>query len=1015
MHLARSKKKPVHSFHSDSSYVACPACQGKHRPHTYKEGCRRAASEASQPIATPKPKPKAKSATDPDIKVDTSTKPEVKEEPKSSSTQPGKLISMPAPRRQDSNVKFDQSTLRQESDWREPFRHSNNPSSSSTSDKSKLSDPAPQIAPKSETPVPSIKPEVKNEAKLEERKEPGTSVSIPLALKRIHDKLSSPTELLKLHLKHYHMSTEQFKRRTSALKIPASINELYDKVVKQCDTCQKQKVPPSRAKVSGIRSETFGELTFIDHGEVTVSTTSKLTFLMIYDGASSLTTSYVVQTKSDRETIDCLMEYFETYQLTPKYIVGDQAFMGLEMESFYNRMNVRPISLGIPWPNRSEAAVRMYKKQVTLMLKTIAEDPALGDVTYRQLLRQASLAAKNSMVTHGGVTPLEMAFGRRPADILSPEAMTPAQLTTEVPTPEKKIDALRTIAMKAYLEAKQSDDLKRDIAAKLQLSDGPYFPGDRIYYWTEDKSKIKSDGSHCGKWIKGKIISVDGSMIGIDLGTRILKVNVSKIRKDVNPIEDVDIPLDPLALLSEGRHCDQSERESDPVNSTRSKGGAQMGVEGHTYSSYNWQPTTKGKIDFLELFSGSARLSQVAAMNGLKVGQPIDLRTGFDILTPEGRRRATKIIERQRPKVIHMAPICGPWSQMNNINDQEALAAKRRKYLPMLEFCVQVAIFQIEHGGYFIIENPATSALWYTRCFQRLLRQSGVSYGTLDMCSCGMKDPNGYYYYKPTSLLHNFGDEVFKRCINKLGGDNYHYHQQLEGNAPGHGSRTKLAQVYPYRFCSTLIRSILPTGRHYGLFHAQTALLVDLLDDLTFEETKSLSAHVSFELPQEFVHYSSLASKSAAPVKDYFVKRLMNQINALAAGYEYNPCHLGLGHEVMTLRNHFSPYMSFDNATILRGTFELLRVHYRQTSGLFFCGVRKMLDNCMCLDTLIQICLILCLRSGVAFCFGTLMVAFLWNTILILMKMLLCYQLINHLTIFQDYHQTLVSLYQIFL
>ena len=124
------------------------------------------------------------------------------------------------------------------------------------------------------------------------------------------------------------------------------------------------------------------------------------------------------------------------------------------------------------------------------------------------------------------------------------------------------------------------------------------FPGDKIYYWTEDKSKIKSDGSHSGKWIKGKIISVDGSMIGIDLGTRILKVNVSKIRKDINPIEDVDIPLDPLALLSEGRQCDHSEREFDPANSILSKDGAQIGVEGHTYSSYNWQPVTKGKIDF---------------------------------------------------------------------------------------------------------------------------------------------------------------------------------------------------------------------------------------------------------------------------------------------------------------------------------------------------------------------------------------------------------------------------------
>ena len=124
---------------------------------------------------------------------------------------------------------------------------------------------------------------------------------------------------------------------------------------------------------------------------------------MIFCGATSLTTSYVVQTQSDRETINCLMEYFETYPLTPKYIGGDQAFRGLEMESFWNRMNIRSISIGpgTPWPNRAEAAVRLREKQVTLLLKTIAEDPALGDVAYRQLLRQASLA-KNSIVSHRG-------------------------------------------------------------------------------------------------------------------------------------------------------------------------------------------------------------------------------------------------------------------------------------------------------------------------------------------------------------------------------------------------------------------------------------------------------------------------------------------------------------------------------------------------------------------------------------------------------------------------------------
>ena len=48
---------------------------------------------------------------------------------------------------------------------------------------------------------------------------------------------------------------------------------------------------------------------------------------------------------------------------------------------------------------------------------------------------------------------------------------------------------------------------------------------------------------------------------------------------------------------------------------------------------FAWEPTTVGKIDFLEMFSGSAKLSQSAAMQGLRVGAPIDLRTGYDLLT----------------------------------------------------------------------------------------------------------------------------------------------------------------------------------------------------------------------------------------------------------------------------------------------------------------------------------------------------------------------------------------------
>ena len=179
-----------------------------------------------------------------------------------------------------------------------------------------------------------------------------------------------------------------------------------------------------------------------------------------------------------------------------------------------------------------------------------------------------------------------------------------------------------------------------------------------------------------------------------------------------------------------------------------------------------------------------------------------------------------EVIERQQPNIIHMAPVCGPWSQMPNSNPNPSdTYEKRKKYLPMVECSCRFVSDRT--WPVFIIENPASSKIWYTKCFEHLL----ITAGTVDMCAFGMRDPNGYYYYKPTSLLHNFPEgtlePVFKRCSNKSNDGTYHQHQPLEGSAPGYGSRTKLAQVYPYRFCSILIRSIFPLGNSRALYPSQ--------------------------------------------------------------------------------------------------------------------------------------------------------------------------------------------------
>ena len=62
------------------------------------------------------------------------------------------------------------------------------------------------------------------------------------------------------------------------------------------------------------------------------------------------------------------------------------------------------------------------------------------------------------------------------------------------------------------------------------------------------------------------MVSSESSVVGIDLGTRILKVNISKDRKDINPIEHAMGPLDPVALLTS-----ESARTDIPVSDLASK------------------------------------------------------------------------------------------------------------------------------------------------------------------------------------------------------------------------------------------------------------------------------------------------------------------------------------------------------------------------------------------------------------------------------------------------------------
>ena len=171
-------------------------------------------------------------------------------------------------------------------------------------------------------------------------------------------------------------------------------------------------------------------------------------------------------------------------------------------------------------------------------------------MTYRQLVKAAA-TVKNQTVTYGGVTPLEL-VGRRPADLIQLDVATPTQLTIDRNEEEMTAIQIKQLSKQAFQEARQSEDIRRDLAQSLRMSSKPLQVKDKVFYWQEDKSKIRSDGSKGGIWLKGKVISIE---VGLDLGTRLIKVNMTKVRKDETiPLgkPGIDLLLPEERILAEG-------------------------------------------------------------------------------------------------------------------------------------------------------------------------------------------------------------------------------------------------------------------------------------------------------------------------------------------------------------------------------------------------------------------------------------------------------------------------------
>ena len=205
--------------------------------------------------------------------------------------------------------------------------------------------------------------------------------------------------------------------------------------------------------------------------------------------------------------MEALKMAWTVWNVRPRNICADDYFMTKSWRKWMKYYDINPIPLGphTPWPNRAEAGVRQFSIRAKIYLESIekyeSQEPVLRTVTMSQLMQDAAYT-RNCDLTYGGKTPLEIATGRKPPDVVQIENMNPGSLSQDE-TELIRCQKLRMrLAQEAHLQARQRLDLRRDLAAKLLPSHGPLEVKEAVWYWARDMSKIRG-----GQWLKAKILA----------------------------------------------------------------------------------------------------------------------------------------------------------------------------------------------------------------------------------------------------------------------------------------------------------------------------------------------------------------------------------------------------------------------------------------------------------------------------------------------------------------------------
>ena len=245
----------------------------------------------------------------------------------------------------------------------------------------------------------------------------------------------------------------------------------------------------------------------------------------------------------------------------------------------------------------------------------------------------------------------------------------------------------------------------------------------------------------------------------------------------------------------------------------------------------------RGKpVFFLELFSGTARLTKAMKSQGLKVLPDFEVAKGreFDLLNPHIQRVILDWMKKGRIWMIHLGTPCTVWSRArHNLKNWKKARLSETRGVACALFTSVVIRLALSLGIRFSLENPQSSRLWRFGPIETIFKDKRIHFFSFHLCQYGAS------YKKATSIMTNTKEleALVKLCS---GG---HKHVQLRGSErvkiDGEyitRNRTAGAGAYPLHLCNDwaqVCRRVAPSDAvGVSSWHSCNQLLLDVWDAL---------------------------------------------------------------------------------------------------------------------------------------------------------------------------------------